>query len=49
MNTMTLLELQSLIDKANNAYYTTGLSIMEDFLYDRLKDELKQLKPNFYD
>ena len=45
MNTR-LTELQTLIDKANDAYYTDGDAIMEDARYDKLKDELKQLNPS---
>lgn len=43
---MTLLELQSIIDKANHAYYTTGAAILEDAKYDALKEQLKQLNPD---
>ena len=42
---MNLTELQSLIDKADDAYYTNGSSIMEDARYDKLKLELKTLNP----
>ena len=42
---MDLKELQDLIDKADNAYYTTGNSIVEDVYYDRIKEELRQLNP----
>jgi len=43
---MKLEELQSIIDKADSAYYTTGQSIMEDARYDKLKDDLKRLNPS---
>ena len=43
---MTLKELQTLIDKANFAYYTTGNAIMDDVKYEKLKEELKRLNPN---
>lgn len=38
-------EIQSLIDKADDAYYTQGKNIMEDARYDKLKAELKTLNP----
>jgi len=41
-----IVEIQSLIDKADEAYYTEGKSIMEDARYDKLKAELKTLSPN---
>jgi len=44
--TMKLTELQSLIKKANDSYYTSGTSIMEDARYDKLKKELEELNPN---
>jgi len=44
--TMTLLEIQKLIDDANHSYYTDGSALMEDVKYDRLKDELKKLSPD---
>jgi len=43
---MNLTELQTLIDKADAAYYTYGNSIMEDARYDKLKAELKTLNPS---
>jgi DNA ligase (NAD+) len=43
---MNITELQTLIDKADNAYYTTGTSIMEDARYDKLKVELASLNPS---
>ena len=42
---MNIHELQTLIDTANTAYYTSGNSIMEDAYYDKLKTELKALNP----
>lgn len=44
--TNRLIEIQSLIDKANHAYHTDGDAIMEDARYDRLKEELKSLNPS---
>ncbi len=41
-----LLEIQNLIDKHDELYYTHGKSTLEDSKYDKLKDELKQLNPN---
>ncbi len=41
-----LLEIQNLIDKSDENYYTKGTSLLEDSKYDKLKDELKQLNPN---
>lgn len=41
-----IAEIQSLIDKADEAYYTEGKSIMEDARYDKLKAELKTLNPS---
>lgn len=43
---MNLTELQSLIDRADNAYYTKGTSIMEDARYDKLKEELRAVNPS---
>jgi len=43
---MKLNELQELIDKADDAYYTHGKSIMEDARYDKLMVELKALNPS---
>lgn len=41
-----LTQIQTLIDRANDAYYTDGSAIMEDARYDKLKIELKSLNPN---
>lgn len=41
-----LSEIQELIDKADDAYYTKGRSIFEDAKYDKLKIELKTLNPS---
>jgi DNA ligase (NAD+) len=43
---MNLKDLQTLIDKADIAYYTTGNAIMEDTKYDKLMQELKKLNPS---
>jgi len=43
---MTLLELQKKIDKAAYAYYTIGVAIVDDSVYDGWIDELKKLNPN---
>jgi DNA ligase (NAD+) len=40
-----LKEVQDLIDKADDAYYTHGKSVMEDSRYDKLKLELQTLNP----
>jgi DNA ligase (NAD+) len=40
-----ITEIQTLIDKADTAYYTEGKSVMEDARYDKLKAELKTLNP----
>jgi DNA ligase (NAD+) len=42
---MNLQEIQTLIDKADNAYYTLGKEVMDDSKYDKLKAELKVLNP----
>ena len=41
-----LSELQKQIDEADYAYYTLGDAVIEDALYDQLRDELKALNPN---
>ena len=43
---MKIDEIQTLIDKADTAYYTDGKSVMEDARYDKLKAELKVLNPS---
>lgn len=40
-----LIELQNLIDKANYDYYIIGNSSIEDYKYDLLKEQLKELNP----
>jgi DNA ligase (NAD+) len=42
---MNLNEIQTLLDKADSAYYTTGKAIMEDARYDKLKADLQKLNP----
>ena len=42
---MNLIELQTLMDKSDHAYYTLGKEIMDDSRYDKLKSELKALNP----
>jgi len=39
-------ELRSLIDQADDAYYTRGSTAVEDALYDSWKDELTRLNPS---
>ena len=42
-----LAQIQDLIDRADHAYYTGGTgTLMEDAVYDGLKDELKVLAPD---
>jgi len=46
INTQRIEELRRLIDRADDAYYTTGNAIFEDAKYDALKAELKTLNPS---
>jgi len=41
-----LSELRSMIDQADDAYYTRGSTAVEDALYDSWKDELTRLNPS---
>jgi DNA ligase (NAD+) len=41
-----LSTVRELIDRADHAYYTTGLALMEDSVYDSLKDELHRAAPD---
>lgn len=42
---MNLTELQQKIDEADIAYYSTGSSLLDDAVYDSLKEELRKLDP----
>lgn len=46
MSTERLSRIRSLIDQADQAYYPTGEALMEDAVYDALKDELRTLSPD---
>lgn len=41
-----LTQIRDLIDRANHAYYNTGVALLEDATYDSLKEELKVLAPS---
>lgn len=41
-----LAEIQKQIDEADYAYYTLGEALIEDALYDKIRDELKSLNPS---
>jgi DNA ligase (NAD+) len=42
---LKLIDIQTLLDNADHAYYTLGKEIMDDSRYDKLKSELKVLNP----
>ena len=41
-----IFQLVALLNEANTAYYNTGEAIMEDSVYDGLRDELTKLDPS---